>query len=79
MNKITADFSGLLKQASYTTDTYLANAIESIKKEFGEGYAEDHPELIIAYMDTCSRDFTTSSSLLVIQTSLEELTEAISD
>ncbi|HVC37832.1 MAG TPA: hypothetical protein VNF46_05465 [Gammaproteobacteria bacterium] len=49
----------LMKQAGYTAEAYLIDAIHSIDKFLGDGYAAEHPELIAAYMNTAARDFDT--------------------
>jgi hypothetical protein len=33
---------------------YLATAIVEIDKQFGGGYASEHPQLIAAFMQTCA-------------------------
>lgn len=42
----------LFRQASTTAHTYFHEAIEYIDKAFGEGYAEAHPELVGAFMQS---------------------------
>ena len=37
-----------------TTGFYLREAIRLIDEEFGEGYAKAHPELVGAFMQTCT-------------------------
>jgi hypothetical protein len=47
----------LFRQASMTADTYFNEAIHAIDRRFSEGYAEEHPELIGAFMQTAAFDF----------------------
>jgi hypothetical protein len=46
----------LFRQASMTAHTYFHEAIEAIDSCFGEGYAQEHPELIGAFMQTTALD-----------------------
>jgi len=50
----------LLKQANCTAECYLIDAIHSIDKFLGDGYAAAHPALIAAYMKTAALDFDTA-------------------
>ena len=47
----------LMKQAAMTANEYLIDAIDSIDKRFGDGYAQKHPELIVGFMTTAVNDF----------------------
>jgi hypothetical protein len=42
----------LLKHATKTADGHMGVAIRKIEDRFGKGYAEQHPELVGAYMQT---------------------------
>jgi hypothetical protein len=46
-----------MKQAAMTANEYLIDAIDSIDKRFGDGYAQKHPELIVGFMTTAAKDF----------------------
>ena len=35
---------------------YLGSAVEEIDKQFGEGYAKEHPELVGAFMQVAAND-----------------------
>jgi len=39
-----------------TASGYLFEAIERIDKQLGEGYAEEHPELIVGFMHAAAFD-----------------------
>ena len=71
MYDITDDFEALLRQAPDTADYYLEKAIARIDYHLGEGYAEKHPELIIAFMNICERDFATASKTVRARGKLE--------
>ncbi len=60
----------LVKQASMTADAYFYRAITTIDKQFGDGYAKNHPELIVGFMTTAASDF---QSCLISQTLDERL------
>lgn len=44
------------KLAALTADDYLLAAVEFIDREFGEGYAKAHPELVGDFMKTQALD-----------------------
>lgn len=46
-----------MKQAITTTDKYLCSGIKTIDDMFGDGYAENNPTLLSAYLHTCVKDF----------------------
>lgn len=73
MPRVTADGDELLKQASMTADEYFSKACVRIDKQFGNGYAEKHPELIAAFMQTAARDLHTSMTA----SALQDIAEAI--
>jgi hypothetical protein len=52
-------------QAVMTAHTYLFDAIKSIDRAFGEGYAKDHPELVSRYVYTnvCPRSYDGTSGM----------------
>jgi hypothetical protein len=56
-----------------TASTYLAEAIDAIDSKFGEGYAEDHPQLTGAFIQTCALDFAAG----ILASRMSELTEQI--
>jgi hypothetical protein len=65
----------LMRQASYTADTYLGEAIKSIDGRLGAGYACNHPELIGAFMQAAALDYQASflhNALQAIATSIDE-------
>lgn len=61
---ITASYETLMRQAPMTADEYLHAAVRSLDKQFGEGYAQAHPELVAGYMKVCASDF--GASILVV-------------
>ena len=44
-----------MRQAYFTAHDYLMHAIHDIDEQLGKGYAKQHPELIVAYMQTAAR------------------------
>jgi hypothetical protein len=69
MNDITADATMLMNQAGPTAAVYLRSAVDSIDREFGEGYARENPELVAAMVAAATADFSVA---LIVQT-LQEL------
>ncbi|MBN1689008.1 MAG: hypothetical protein JW893_07915 [Candidatus Omnitrophica bacterium] len=49
-----------MHQASETAKKYMYDAQGAINKRFGAGYAEQHPDLMAAFMQTAALDFMTS-------------------
>jgi hypothetical protein len=49
----------------------MASAVHSIDATFGKGYAAKHPELVIAYMDICERDFANAAQTVREKAKLE--------
>ncbi len=47
----------LLEQAWMTASHYMVFAVQEIDKQFGDGYAKAHPELVGAFMQTAATDF----------------------
>ena len=47
----------VMRQAWMTAEEYFTSAIECIDKQFGDGYAKLHPDLVGAFMQTAARDF----------------------
>lgn len=74
---IQTDAGNLLRQASMTVNTYLIEGIKSIDEQFGEGYAEKHPELLCAFIKACAIDFNTSMRVAVTENSAAEIAQAI--
>ena len=58
--QIRIDPGEALIQASMTADDILSNALSSVEKHMGEGYAEEHPELVAAVMNVAILDFNNS-------------------
>jgi hypothetical protein len=47
----------LFQQAPRTAHEYMQHGVRDIDATFGEGYAEAHPELLAAYMQTAALDY----------------------
>ncbi len=46
--------SGLMEQSLKETTFYMTSAIKIINDKLGESYAENHPELLGAFMQTAA-------------------------
>ena len=55
------DWEHLMQQAMETAESYLCQARIAIDNEFGPNYAKTHPELVIAFMEACARDYETAA------------------
>jgi hypothetical protein len=44
-------------RVSAAADDFLKSSVKSIDAQFGKGYAEKHPELVAAFMQSCSKMF----------------------
>ncbi len=65
----------MMRQAPHTIEFYLGEAIESIDKCFGEGYAKKHPELVGSFIQACTVDFDAA----IIGSHIEHISNALSD
>jgi hypothetical protein len=74
---MTHTFDDLMHQASMTAHDYFINACKVIDDKFGDGYAEKHPELISAFMQTAASDFNTCAYTKILSESAREITESI--
>jgi len=61
-------FNTLMRQAPMTAQHYFLCAIENIDKEFGDGYAQEHPALLGAYIQTAALDYQAGVISATIQT-----------
>lgn len=68
-------FDTLMQQAAMTTADYLRSAIDAIDGSFGDGYAEQHPMLVAAYIRTAAQDFHTA----IVAKTLDEVSQALID
>lgn len=66
-NPVTAPAGQLLAQAPDTADIFLDAAVQLIDGRFGPGYAERHPELIGAHMQTAASAYQITRLTQVIQ------------
>ncbi|ASA53866.1 hypothetical protein GX95_04010 [Salmonella enterica subsp. enterica serovar Minnesota] len=64
--------SDIERQAVNTAAYWMERAIHEINGLFGNGYAEKHPELVAAFMQTAARD-ETAMGLRGIAEALESL------
>jgi len=75
---ITADFHTLMDQAPGTAAVYLNEAIESIDKALGEGYAKRNPSLVGAFIQASAMDMGHAVLAQQIRAGLESIAENIS-
>lgn len=73
MERPTIDSTGAMRQAAMTMDSYLSAAIQCIDAKFGEGYAEDHPDLVAAMVKAQVDDYNSTAFTAV----LYEIADAI--
>lgn len=57
---------------------YMKQAKTDIDAFFSVGYAEQHPELIAAYMQTAAADFSTRAGLFEVCEAINELSISVS-
>lgn len=75
-DEIEADNNTLLRQAPMTAAEYMGAAVQEIDKTFGDGYAEAHPELVGAFIQTSAIDLGSAIIARAIQNGFEKLTVA---
>ena len=63
MEKPTLSASEALVQAAWTAKQFMRQAIDMIDREFGAGFAKNHPEFISSLIQAQSRDFHTTSMM----------------
>ena len=66
-------YSELMQQSVEETNFYMESAFDIIRKKFGNTYAEQHPELVAAFMQTAA--ITNLES--VLKNKLENIEKAI--
>ena len=71
--QISANWQNLLEQATGTAEKYFHDAVRTIDKFFGEGYAQKHPTLIGTFMEVFSEAFCQLSR------SLDQIADKIDD
>lgn len=70
-----AEPKNLFRQAPFTAEEYMLDAIKAIDNRFGKGAAQKHPELIGAFMKTAASDFNT----MMMYKALEQVSLALSE
>jgi hypothetical protein len=79
---IEASWDTLLKQAPDTAEHYFHRARQVIQDTCGVEYLREHPELVIAFMQTAAADFMNASMVAgtqKIRDGLLAIAAAISD
>ncbi|MDE2370275.1 MAG: hypothetical protein KGN16_14990 [Burkholderiales bacterium] len=65
----------VMEEALMTASSYMKRAALEIDKFFGEGYAEDHPELVAAFMQAAAADMQTMWTAATIEDGLYEVAD----
>ena len=68
---VTALPEALLEQASMKTKQYFLCAVRDIDREFGEGYAKAHPELLAAVLEVAAADYRTAIQIKSFEEQIE--------
>ena len=79
MERIVSTGQELVDQAVGTTAQYFDRAVAVIDAQFGEGYAEKHPELVAIVIQTQTADFTIAVLGSIFQDFTEDLTSSLSE
>jgi hypothetical protein len=74
---IEASYDTLMNQAGSTAHRYLADAINAIDQELGEGYAAKHPELMAAFIRTAATDFAAAAQAVALQDLGDKIAEGL--
>lgn len=77
VQRITAGFDTLMSQAPSTIALYLGDAVEKIDGQFGDGYADEHPELVGQFIIACSNDLSASLIAQQITSALDSISVEI--
>jgi hypothetical protein len=75
--QVTADAKTLMEQASMTADTYMQEAVRRIDRQFGSGYAAEHPDLVGVFIQAAATDFATAMNAKVIESAAERIAQAL--
>ena len=70
---VEASAETLMHQAHKTANVYLINAVYDVDYIFHKGYAEKHPELIAAYMQAATIDFSVAMTFKALNPIAEAL------
>lgn len=76
-DRIEANFTTLMQQATDTTATYLMKAKREIDEVFGEGYAANNPALIAAFIASATADFNNACAMKVLGSAIDRVAAAI--
>lgn len=77
-SQITASYEDLMRQACETAEKYMRYGRRSIDEEFGDGFAQAHPSLVAAFMQTAAADYAAAVSLKGAQERSTDLCTTIS-
>ena len=68
-----------LRDAALTTGTWTAKAKRFIDEEFGNGYAEAHPDLVGAWIKTAAMSYLADRLSIAFERAAAELADAWSE
>jgi len=74
-NDISATATTLLSQAHGTAEVYMTEAVKSIDRLFGKGFAQHYPDLVAAFMKTAAIDFATAIAAKNLESVRKIITE----
>jgi len=74
---ITADFNTLMIQAETTIIDYMDTVINSLDDKYGEGYAENNPELVGALVTAMVMDFNSSIATKIKEHCMSKLSASV--
>nr|WP_279090043.1 hypothetical protein [Comamonas thiooxydans] len=76
-DEITADFKTIYEQAADTAESYMLKAVRIINENFGDGYAQAHPELIAAFMTSATSECHTITAAKVNSAAIRSVAESL--
>lgn len=79
MEKIEADWKKLMEDGAGAAAFHLGQAIVAIDKNFGNGYAKQHPDLVGDFLKAAATESSGTQIAKTIQELAEELSKANSE
>ena len=67
------------EQSHKSAHDWMLRAVEAIDRQFGDGFARAHPELVGAYMQTCAIDFAATSGVAELSAALIRLADMLDE
>ena len=79
MDKIKSDWKKIMEDGASAATFYLGQAIIAIDKDFGKGYAKQHPELVGDFLKAAAIEAQGTQIAKTIQELAEELSKTNSE